>query len=256
MKLVSNSRYIKDALLSYLFRHQKEDKIKNALSSLGNFSDNVEIRFVNASNKDLVYVLDKKGNVYTFTLDYNEGLMERPMDNYILEQRIGDVFYLYNYFYSNVEKIGKGYYLDDGAIITAHKDNGYMRRYTLEKDQDHYSFTINYSKFLLEPLKEYALLKDYNLDNFIDVCRSLNVEPNGKGLIEFYNEDTTFKAHLLEDTVTDYELSINNLKEIINLTYKDGELTESYKVIQEIDSSKLPLKRQVTVNKMKRLVRN
>lgn len=258
MNFFSNDKYINTKLTMSSFKYIKEKRLKKALKKLGCFDKSVEV-----FNMDdyFVYIKDIMGNTYKFMIDlyiYKDN--KRQEDIFQLEKRQGDTFTLYKYF-DKLEEFGFGKYFANGTVLTKyHSVGNHPIRYTIEKEGESYSFSTNYQgniSFLLEDYCSFNQGKE-NFENFLECCKEINGVYGGYAIVNYSNNDISIRSELLLGSVKELELStkVSSSTEVINLTYKDGKLTEHYEEIRELSEDELSSNRKATVDRVKRLIKS
>lgn len=258
MNFFSKDEYINTKLSMSSFKRIKEKRLKKALKQLGFFDKDVEVFNI---DDDFVYVKDIRGNTYKFMIDlysYDNG--KRQKDIFQLEKRCKNFFTLYSYF-GKLEEIGFGNYYKDGAVLTRYRSVGnHPVRYTIEKGEESYSFSTNYQgdfSFWLDPYCLFNQGKE-NFESFLECCKELNGMYVGRAVVNYSNNDISIRLELFLESIKELELSskVGSSTEVINLTYKDGKLTEHYEEIRELKADELSSDRKATVDSVKRLIKS
>ena len=258
MNFFSKDEYINTKLSMSSFKRIKEKRLKRALKQLGFFDKDVEVFNI---DDDLVYVKDIMGDTYKFMIDmYSYDNNERHKDKFQLEKRRENNFTLYSYF-DKVEEIGFGNYYKDGAVLTRYRSVGnHPVRYTIEKGEESYSFSTNYQgniSFRLDLYCSFNQEKE-NFESFLECCKEINGMYGGRAVVNYSNNDISIRSELFLESIKELELSskVGSSTEVINLTYKDGKLTEHYEEIRELKADELSSDRKATVDSVKRLIKS
>ena len=252
MKFFSKDEYINGILKSSIFQ-KKATRIKEALTSLGEFSEDIEV--FRKNEDDLVYAKDNKGIVYTFTID--NSFTDR--NYYYLEKRTHNFFSSYNYLYElTLER--QGYYFDDEFVLSKNiMQYKYEGNYTLEKGNERYTLFSKDDGVLLDHLRRYCInnQENENFESFLMFCKSFSIEPGYDIILNYYNKDnnTDIKAKLCFGNVKEFCLVIDSQSEIVRLTYKDGNFNEDYQVIRRITEKELSDENKTTVGSVKKLIK-
>lgn len=258
MNFYSKDEYINTKLSMSSFKRIKEKRLKKALKQLGFFDKDVEVFNI---DDDFVYVKDIRGNTYKFMIDlysYDNG--KRQKDIFQLEKRCKNFFTLYSYF-GKLEEIGFGNYYKDGAVLTRYRSVGnHPVRYTIEKGEESYLFSTNYQgniSFMLDLYCSFNQEKE-NFESFLECCKEINGIYGGRAVVNYSNNDISIRSELFLESVKELELSskVGSSTEVINLTYKDGKLTEHYGEIRELRKDELSNDRKATVDSVKRLIKS
>ncbi len=258
MNFFSKDEYTNDKLSRPIFKRFKERRLKNALKHFGNFDDDVEVFNI---DDEKAYVKDSEGTIYEFLLDFfSYGNEKRQRDLFLLKILKQNTFALYDYDSFNLK--GKGYYLDDGAVITEYCSIGdHPKRYTLEKNDEKYFVSINYPTDFLKNLQVYCFnhQDDESFASFLEFCKGVSIEYCNNIIMGYSSNNTNIKIKLNFGEVEECSLNINgnnDTNEVISLTYQDGKLTEDYKVIRKITEDELSDESKNTVNSVKRLIKS
>ena len=80
----------------------------------------------------------------------------------------------------------------------------------------------------------------------------------GRAVVNYSNNDISIRSELFLESIKELELSskIGSSTEVINLTYKDGKLTEHYEEIRELKADELSSDKKATVDSVKRLIKS
>lgn len=260
MRLYSNDSYISEQLKNSSFKKIKEKNLKVALQNLSDFGFVSDVEVFNADDGK-VYVKDNVGTIYEFTLDFfNYDDSKKREDFYLITVKKQNVFYSYDYCCLNLKR--KGYYLDDGAVITEYCSIGdHPKRYTLEKNDEKYFVSINYPTDFLKNLQVYCFnhQDDESFASFLEFCKGVSIEYCNNIIMGYSNNNTNIKIKLSFGEVKECSLNINgnnDTNEVISLTYQDGKLTEDYKVIRKITEDELSDESKTTVDSIKKLIKS
>ena len=115
------------------------------------------------------------------------------------------MFYSYDYYCLNLKR--KGYYLDDGAIITEYCSIGdHPKRYTLEKNDEKYFVSINYPTDFLKNLQVYCFnhQDDESFASFLEFCKGVSIE-------KYFNLNNRFSSYNMKRTIKLVNISIKNI---------------------------------------------
>ncbi len=178
----------------------------NALKTLGNFENKIELFCEDNILSDEVYVLDKNG--YKFSFDAT-GIGLNLKEKYQLKKQLGNQYFTFDFLDKyNICLINEGYKIKNGYDLTIFECRPYQKCYSIKKE--------NISFYILLPSNVYIHIK--SLINKIEENKNMN-------FFDLYNIIKEF----IDFKNIAFIIGINkNKEEVGKISIRNGELDSFY----------------------------